>query len=107
MPLYKTVTIDSRGPEPEIRIRAEANDQLGTIEHTISQEDLLRIRRFPLETVALRYFEDEDNAWVLSDINDVIFDPATIKIGDKVQVPKGWGAIVASNKKTQPTGRTR
>lgn len=107
MPSYEFVTIDERGPEPLIRIRETVDDLDDLIAYKVTQEDVDRVKRFTLASVALKFTGDEDNEWVIRDVNDDILDDKLLKVGDVVNIPRVWHRIAEAGRKSVPSGRTR
>ncbi|MBX4215731.1 hypothetical protein KW797_02190 [Candidatus Parcubacteria bacterium] len=104
---YEVATIDDRGPEPLLRTRATVTVPSQLTTYKVRQEDLERVHRFGLDSIALKLFGDESFADLLRDVNDFILDERTLKTGDVIFVPIFWQQLAAASKASVPTGRTR
>lgn len=96
------------GPEAVPTDRRHVSDESLLVRYTLVQRDVERVRGFPLHTVALDQFGDEDLFDILLDVNDMLVDPRELKVGDVIFIPANWQQLVASGKVTgQISGRKR
>lgn len=107
MPRYLEEVVDERGPEPIIRKRLQAADRGDLFEYRLTRDDISRIRGFPMETVAFKFFLDEDLAFILTDVNDELKDPFEWEVDDIIFVPRNWELYARAAKKSLTSGRKR
>lgn len=83
----------SRGKEPGLRKRLATTDP---IKYVLVAEDVLRFPKFPLHSVAIKFFREESFWELLAEVNP-IKDPSIWAVGDTVLIPRDWVTLIQSS----------